>query len=120
MLLLNQERIEFAYEKAKVDGMDDPMVVVLDLQDERAGRLAQWTGLPRPQIERWQVEYDGHGPAPTRILAAPRWAVLAVVGPMTPNSPEGIVKPNPPGTFRVLAIASGGIAFADFPQNGVS
>jgi len=35
---------------------------------------------------------------------------------MTPNSPQGIVKPNPPGTFRVLAIASGGIAFADFPM----
>jgi hypothetical protein len=34
---------------------------------------------------------------------------------MTPNTPQGILRPGPPGTFRVVAIAAGGNAFADFP-----
>ncbi len=115
LLVFNRERIEFAYEKAKADGMDDPVILVLDLQDDRAARLAQLTGLPWQQVNLWREECDRRDTVPTQILAAPRWAVLAVVGPMTPNSPQGILKPNPSGTFRVLALASGGIAFADFP-----
>lgn len=115
LLVFNQERIEFAYEKAKADGTDDPVILVLDLQDDRAARLAQLTGLPWQQVNLWREECGRNESVPTQILAAPRWAVLAVVGPMTPNSPQGILKPNPPGKFRVVAIAAGGNAFADFP-----
>jgi hypothetical protein len=35
---------------------------------------------------------------------------------MTPNSPQGIAKSNPPNAFRVVAIAAGGNAYADFPN----
>jgi hypothetical protein len=116
LLLFNQERIEFAYEKAKSDGMVDPVILVLDLHDENAARLAQLTGLPGSQLKRWRKECARHDAVPTQILAAPRWAVLAVVGRMTANSLQGIVKANPPDTFRVVAIAAGGNAFADFPM----
>jgi hypothetical protein len=117
LLLFNQERIEFAYEKAKADGMDDPVIVVLDLHDERAAKLAQLTGLPKEQADRWCQQCSRHDSVPTQILAAPRWATLAVIGPMTPNSPQGILKPSPPDTFRVIAIAADGNAFADFPSS---
>jgi hypothetical protein len=86
-LLFNRERVEFAYEKAAADGMDDPVILVLDLQDERAARLAQLTGLPWEQVRLWREECGRRDGVPTQILAAPRWAVLAVIGPMTPNSP---------------------------------
>jgi len=115
LLTLNRERIEFAYEKARANGLDDPIILVLDLQDDRAARLAQLTGLPWEQIERWREECDRCDVVPTQILAAPRWAVLCVVGPTTPSSPKGIAKPSPAGTFRVVAIASNGNSFADFP-----
>lgn len=115
LLLFNQERIEFAYEKVQANGMDDPVILVLDLQDDRAARLAQLTGLPWERVKLWREDCGQRDAVPTQILAAPRWAVLAVVGQMTPNSPQGIVKPSPPGTFRVIAIAAGGNAFADFP-----
>ena len=46
MLLHNRERIEFAYEKAMADCMDDPVILVLDLCDDRAARLAVMTGSP--------------------------------------------------------------------------
>lgn len=116
LLLFNQERIEFAYEKAKADGMDDPVIVVLDLHDERAAKLAQLTGLPKEQADRWCKQRSRHDSVPTQILAAPRWAALAVIGSMTPNSLQGILKPSPPDTFRVIAVAAGGNAFADFPM----
>jgi hypothetical protein len=116
LLLHNRERIEFAYDKAQSDGIDDAVVLVLDLSDDRAARLAQLAGLHLEQIERWREECARREVVPTQILAAPRWAALTVVGPMTPNSALGIIQSSPPDTFRVVAIASGGNAFADFPM----
>lgn len=115
LLLANRERIEFAYLRARSNGMDDPVILVLDLEDDRAAQLAEWTGLARSQIERWRDAARERDVVATQILAAPRWAVLCVVGGMTPKSPQGIAKPNPPETFRVVAIASGGNSYADFP-----
>ncbi len=115
LLVFNRERIEFAYEKAVAAGMDDPVVLVLDLHDEQANRLAVLAGVPAEHVHRFLEECGRSESVPTQIMVAPRWAVLAVVGPMTPGSPQGILKPNPPATFRVLALAAGGIAFADFP-----
>lgn len=115
LLLHNRERVEFAYEKAVTQGIEEPIILVLDLMDERAAGLAQLTGLSWETIERWQDECRQKDVVPTQILAAPRWAVLCVVGPTTPNSPQGILKPVPSGTFRVAAMAAGGNAFADFP-----
>lgn len=115
LLLLNRERIEFAYAKALDSGLDDPVILVLDLQDDRAAQLAHLTGLPWEQIHQWRRECQRCDVVPTQVLSAPRWAVLCTVGPTTPNSPRGIAKPNPPGTFRVVAIAAAGNSFADFP-----
>ncbi len=111
----NREKIEFAYENALLHGLDDPVIVVLDLCDDRAARLAELAGSSKEQVERWRHDCSQRDLIPTQIVAAPRWAVLTVVGPLTPNSPQGILKPNPPSTFRVIAIAAGGNAFADFP-----
>ena len=85
LLLLNRERIEFAYVKAQANGLDDPIILVLDLQDDGAARLAQLNGLAWEQIERWREECGHCDVVPTQVLAAPRWAVMCVVGPMTPN-----------------------------------
>ncbi len=116
LLLHNRERIEFAYENALTQGLDDPVILVLDLCDERGARLAELAGLPKEQADRWRSECIGRDVVPTQIVAAPRWAVLTVIGPLTPNSPQGILKPNPSNTFRVVAVAVGGNAFADFPS----
>jgi len=85
------------------------------LQDDRAACLAHQTGLEWESIERWRAECGRCAVVPTQVISAPRWAVMCVVGPTTPNSPQGIAKPNPEGTFRVVAIAAGGNSFADFP-----
>jgi hypothetical protein len=111
LLLLNRERIEFAYVKAQANALDDPVILVLDLQDDSAVRLAQLTGLPWEQIE----QCERPDVVPTQVVAVPRGAVLCLVGPTTPNRPKGVAQPNPPGTFRVVAIASNGNSFADFP-----
>ncbi len=115
LLLHNRERVEFAYEKARRQGIEDPVILVLDLQDDRAARLAQQTGLDWALIERWRAECARCDVVPTQVISAPRWAVMCVVGPTTPNSPQGIAKPNAADTFRVVAIAAGGNSFADFP-----
>jgi hypothetical protein len=115
LLMHNRERIEFAYENALSHGLDDAIVIVLDLCDDRAARLAQLAGSPKAQIDRWREECGHRGVVPTQIVAAPRWAALTVIGPLTPKSPRGILAPSPCDTFRVVAISSGGNAFADFP-----
>jgi hypothetical protein len=115
LLLHNRERIEFAYDNALTHGLDDPVIVILDLCDERGARLAQLAGSSQEQVVRWCEECSRRNVVPTQIVAAPRWAVLTAIGPLTPHSPQGILKPNPPNSFRVIAIAAGGNAFADFP-----
>ena len=120
LLLLNRERIEFACVKAQAKGLDDPIILVLDLQDDSAARLARLTGVPWEQIERLREQCDRADVVPTEIIAVPREAVLCIVGPESPNSPKEIAQPNRPGTFRVVAIASNGNSFADFPAPPVS
>lgn len=116
LLVHNRERIEFAYQKALADGVEDPVILVLDLQDESAARLAELTGLSHDKLMRWREQCEQQDVVPTQILVAPRWAVLCVVGPLTPHGPQGVAKPNPPHTFRVVAVAAGGSAYADFPE----
>jgi len=116
LLCHNRERIEFAYENALAHGVDDPMVVVLDLSDDRGARLAQLAGSSKQQVDRWRDQCAQRGQIPTQIVAAPRWAVLTVIGPLTPNGPHGVLKPIPPGSFRVAVVAAGGAAFADYPM----
>jgi hypothetical protein len=115
LLLFNRERIEFAYVKARANGLDDPVILVLDLQDDRAALLAHRTGLPWETIEQLREECDRCDAVPTQVISAPRWAVMCTVGPMSPNSPHGIARPCADGAFRVVAIAAGGNSFADFP-----
>jgi hypothetical protein len=115
LLVLNRERIEFSYEKARASGLDNPIVLVLDLLDERAARLSHWTGVSNEQIERCREECRELDVVPVYVTALPPQAALCTVGPSTPRSPQGIVKPCAPGTFRVVAIAAGGNSFADFP-----
>jgi len=120
LLLLNRERIELAYVKAQAKGLDDPVILVLDLQDDGAARLAQLTGVSWEQIEQLRKQCDRADVVPTQVLAVPRGTVSCVVGSTAPNGSKGIAQPNQPGTFRVVAIASSGNSFADFPAPPVS
>lgn len=115
LLLLNRERIEFSYEKARSHGLEDPIILVLDLLDERAARMSQMVGVPWDQIERCREECRHLDVVPVHVIPVPQCAAMCVVGPTTPRSPYGVTKPCPPGTFRVVAIAAGGNSFADFP-----
>jgi hypothetical protein len=115
LLLLNRERIEFSYEKARNNGLPDAIILVLDLLDERAARMSQMVGVPWDQIERCRDECSRLDVVPVHVIPVPQCAALCVVGPSTPRSPQGVAKPCAPGTFRVIAIAAGGNSFADFP-----
>ena len=115
LLLLNRERIEFSYEKARSNGLDDAIILVLDLSDERAARMSQMIGVPWEHIERCCEECRRLDVVPVHVIPVPPCAALCVVGPSTPQSPQGVAKPCAPGTFRVIAIAAGGNSFADFP-----
>jgi hypothetical protein len=115
LLLLNRERIEFSYEKARRGGLDEPIILVVDLTDDHAACLSQELGVAGEQIAKCRKECRRHDVVPVLVIAAPPHAALCLVGPTTPNSPRGIAKPSPTGTFRVVAIAAGGNSFADFP-----
>lgn len=115
LLLLNRERIEFCYEKARCNGLDDAVILVLDLSDERAARMSQMVGVPWEQIEHCCEECRLLDVVPVHVIPVPPSAALCVVGPSTSKSSQGVVKRCAPGTFRVIAIAAGGNSFADFP-----
>jgi hypothetical protein len=115
LLLLNRERIEFSFEKARRNGLEQPVILVLDLMDSRAACLSQKLGVPWEQIARCREQCRRDDVVPVQVIAAPPDAALCLVGPTTPNSPIGIAKPSPARTFRVVAIAAGGNSFADFP-----
>jgi hypothetical protein len=113
--MLNRERIEFTYEKVRRDGLDDPVILVLDLLDERAAHMSQRLGTPWEQIEQCREESCRLDVVPVHVVPVPPTAALCVVGPSTPHSPHALARSCAPGTFRVIAIAAGGNAFADFP-----
>jgi hypothetical protein len=115
LLMLNRERIEFSYEKARGNGLEGAMILVLDLLDERAARISRMTGVSWKQIEQCREECRRLDVVPVHVIPVPSCAAMCVVGPSSPRSPQGIAKPSPPGTFRVVAIAAGGNSFADFP-----
>lgn len=115
LLLHNRERIEFSYEKARAGGLENPVILVLDLLDDRAARMSQMAGVSWDQIERCREEGRCLDVVPVYVLPVPADAALCVVGPSTPKSPQGVVRPSAPGTFRVVAVAAGGNSFADFP-----
>ena len=115
LLLLNRERIEFSYEKARAGGLDEPIILVLDLLDERAARLSCMAGVSGERIAQCREECRRLDVVPVHVIPLPPTTAMCVVGPSTPRSPQGIAKPCPPGTFRVVAIAAGGNSFADFP-----
>jgi hypothetical protein len=120
LLLSNRERIEFSYEKARGQGLEEAVILVLDLRDDRAARISQMAGVSSEQIERCRAECDRLDVVPVFVTAVPPTAAMCVVGPSTPKSPQGIAKPCAPGSFRVIAIAAGGNSFADFPVPPVS
>lgn len=115
LLLLNRERIEFSYEKARVAGLEAPIILVLDLQDDRAACLSHRLGISWEQIEECRTGCRDLEVVPVHVAAVPPCTAICLVGPTTPKSPQGIVKPCPTGTFRVIAVAAGGNSFADFP-----
>jgi hypothetical protein len=100
--------------------LDNPIILVLDLLDERAVRLSRMTGISVEEIEKCCEECRRFDVVPVYVIAVPPEAAMCIVGPSTPRSPMGVAKPCVPGTFRVVAIASGGNAFADFPLPPVS
>jgi len=115
LLLLNRERIEFSYQKALTHGLEDAIILVLDLQDDRAARLSQMVGVTWEQIAGCRRACREADVVPVHVVAMPPCTAACLGGPTTPNSPRGIAKPAPEGTFRVVAIAAGGNSFADFP-----
>jgi len=120
LLVLNRERIEFAYVKAQSKRMDDPIILVLDLQDDGAARLAQLTGVPWEQIERLREECHRSDVVPAEVIAVPQETVSCVVGPPASDGPKVVAQPVQRGSFRVVAIASNGNSYADFPAPPVS
>ena len=115
LLLSNRERIEFTYDQAIAKGLDSPIILVLDLFDSRAVWMAQMVGAAWHHIERCRADCRDLDLVPVHVAAVPFCTALRLVGPTTSNSPHGIAKPCPSGTFRVVAIAGGGNSFADFP-----
>lgn len=114
LLRMNRERIETAYLKARSQGREQVLIVVLDLQDDRAAELAHATGLPWPQIQQAREDCARDDIVPALVLATDLDAVTCLVSGSAPSGPKVTAQPPPAETFRVVVVASGGSAYSDF------
>lgn len=115
LLRMNCERIEVAYLKARAQGREEVVIVVLDLQDDRAAELAHATGLPWPQIRQAREDCARDEVVPALVLATDLDAVTCLVSGSGPSGPKVTAQPPAAETFRVVVVASGGSAYSDFP-----
>ncbi len=115
LLFLNRERIELAYDKARTHGMDDPAILVLDLQDDHAAELARRTGLSWQHIEQLRAECSSCDVVPTLVVSIPHSAITCTPARSSAAGASETTTPRESNTFRVVAIAAGGNSFADLP-----
>ena len=107
------ERIELAYEKAVKQGLQNPVVLALDLRDDIARRIAgtsgrdQWADAVVAEAERRGVTTLGIWHLPGRVAAK----LLADF----PDVAAMLSEEAPPGAFYTVAVAEKGASLVLMP-----
>jgi hypothetical protein len=111
LLRANTERVEQAYVDAKKDGMVRPAVIVVDAHD-RYGKVLVETVCGADRARELIRDCEAKGVIPTLTLVCEQDVLAKALGPTSNNAGRHLSAPPPPGTFHVVAMASGGNLFA--------
>ena len=109
-----RERIELAYEKAVSEGLRNPVVLALDLQDDTARRVAETSGRDQ-RIDDVVAEAEKRGglrPLGIRHLPGD---VAAKALATFPDVAASLNEMLPPWTFYTVVVAAGSASLALTP-----
>lgn len=103
------EKIEFAITDAVSRGKSDYVVVVLDIRDNAARRIAN-TIAGKEAIANMLTEGLRRKTTPILSVAQPRETILTFLDQIGAELPAASRTPAADGLFRVFAVAGGGVA----------
>ena len=108
------ERIELAYEKAVSEGLRNPVVLVLDLQDDTARRVAEASGHDQ-RIDDVVAEAEKRGD-----LDRLAFGICPAMSPPSalaafPDVAASLNEMLPPWTFYTVVVAAGSASLAVTP-----
>lgn len=115
--LLNYNRADAIrfYANGKAEGMQDPVVLVMDLRDKLAYGI-QSLLMDRAEVDRHIAEYLAVPCIPTVTVALPIRGALKLLSSVSASSRRVMETPPPPGSFLAVVIAGEGIGFFYLPQ----
>ncbi|MCY2993239.1 MAG: hypothetical protein NTY19_35955 [Planctomycetota bacterium] len=110
-----REAIEAAYEKARRKGLRNPVVLMLDLRDDKAREIMEIIGGgPKADDQCAEAERRGVEPRCYMHLAGDDAAKLLARIPGIPDVSDQIREP-PPGCFYTVLLVAGAMSLAPTP-----
>jgi hypothetical protein len=101
----NRDNIMNIYERARDNEMFDPVMIVLDLRDEKAARMARSRLKNGSRIRSLINECAEKKMIPTVILALPHEDAVSALGRVSQLAQQALSSTIPRSYFRVLTIA---------------
>jgi hypothetical protein len=115
--LLRQKEQEagLCYLKCKLEGMKDPVVMILDIRDRVAGDIGERLA-GKEACERLRGNWRGRG-IPTVIATGPRDDVRGILMHLGRTTALALRSPPPEGRYWAVVVAAGGnlLAAAEVP-----
>jgi hypothetical protein len=107
------ERIELAYETAVKQGLQNPMVLVLDLHDENARKIADTSGRNQ-RTDEVVAEAERRGVVPLGIWHLPSDVAARWLADF-PDVVAQLHEIPPPSTFYTVMLAAGAVSLVLTP-----
>ena len=104
---VNRANIADAYWQAWEDNVHDPVVVMLDLRDEKAAAMAKSRFKKRSSIRKLVGECAEKEVIPTVILALPHDDAVEAMARISQSAQKALSSTIPRSYFRVMTIAFG-------------
>lgn len=118
LLSQNQALVQQAWLQARRDGPPDPVVILMDPENEVARALTAAMGMTASSVARHRAECKARGMIPTIVGVAPRGAAVLICATTVKNSQmAGMLSlGGVPGFIDTLVIANGGNSLGRIPE----
>lgn len=116
LLNLNKNNVESAYTHADDRGVDDPVILLLDLRYTKALVLAEACIRSKDRIRQAIDDCARKKVIPTAVVALSHRKAVEAMGSVSQPALETLSSTIPRGYFRVMVIALGGHSHSACPE----
>jgi hypothetical protein len=115
-----RRRYEDRSRKLRLLGLpDEPTIaLIIDCRDREGERIAK-LNMDESYFHQWCAAARKHG-VPTVTLGVGLDEAVALLGRISPDAEDQLLKPAPAGMFATAVVANGGVTFAFVPVEGES